>query len=160
MAAQLFELITLVGQLVLQKPKKIYKSLADQYQNNLERSYGEHLIRQVILTKNFSYPSEDSTGIMNKEIANKTRENQQLMYELQGKEVLPTEEIQIGPDDDGKRVRRKKKMENYDPIVFEECYVKHRGLERIANSFELDSDKELARKIDPTAGRSDLGFEA
>ena len=83
-----------------------------------------------------------------------------MMLELQGKEVLPTEEIQIDLDEEGKSVRRKKKMENYDPIVFEECYVKHRGLERIANSFELDSDKELAKKIDSTAGRTNLGFEA
>jgi len=66
------------------------------------------------------------------------------MIELQGKEVLPTEEIQVDTDEDGKSVRKKKRMECYDPIVFEECYVKHRGLERIANSFELDNDKELA----------------
>ena len=51
-------------------------------------------------------------------------------------------------------------MECYDPIVFEECYAKHRGLERIANSFELDNDKELAKKIDPTAGRRETGFES
>ena len=31
MAAQLFELITLMGQLILQKPKKVYKLLADNY---------------------------------------------------------------------------------------------------------------------------------
>lgn len=81
------------------------------------------------------------------------------MIELQGKEVLSTEEIQVDADEDGKSVRRKKKMECYDPIVFEECYVKHRGLERIANSFELDNDKELACKIDPTIGRRAGGFE-
>jgi len=62
MAAQLFELITLLSELILKKPKKIYKSLADTYQCNLEVSYGEHLIRQVILTKDFSFPSDDTTG--------------------------------------------------------------------------------------------------
>ena len=124
MAAQLFELITLMAELILKKPKKIYKTLSDIYQTNLEISYGEHLIRQVILTKDFSFPSDDTTGQMNKEIANKTRENQQLMIELQGKEVLSTEEIQVDADEDGKSVRRKKKMECYDPIVFEEQHKK------------------------------------
>lgn len=30
--------------------------------------------------------------------------------------------------------------------------MKHRGLTKVANAFELEQDKELAKKIDPTAG--------
>ena len=47
-------------------------------------------------------------------------------------------------------------MESYAPLIFEECYVKHKGLSRVANGFELEQDKELAAKIDPTGG---LGTE-
>ena len=46
-------------------------------------------------------------------------------------------------------------MEQYAPLIFEECYVKHRGLSKIANGFELESDQELAKKIDPTGGLSE-----
>ena len=40
-------------------------------------------------------------------------------------------------------------MEQYAPLIFEECYVKHKGLTKIANGFELEQDRELASKIDP-----------
>jgi len=43
-------------------------------------------------------------------------------------------------------------MEKYAPLIFEECYVKHRGLNKIANAFEIEQDAELARKIDPHGG--------
>ena len=46
-------------------------------------------------------------------------------------------------------------MEQYAPLIFEECYVKHKGLTKIANGFELEQDKELASKIDPTGGIGD-----
>ena len=59
MAAQLFELISLLSELILNKPKRVYTSLADQYQSKLENSYGEHILRQVVLTQDFSFPSED-----------------------------------------------------------------------------------------------------
>lgn len=50
-------------------------------------------------------------------------------------------------------------MESYQPLIFEECYVKHKGLSRVANGFELESDKELARKIDVTGGISKEDIE-
>ena len=59
MAAQLFELISLLSELILNKPKRVYTTLADQYQSKLENSYGEHILRQVVLTQDFSFPSED-----------------------------------------------------------------------------------------------------
>ena len=43
-------------------------------------------------------------------------------------------------------------MEQYAPLIFEECYVKHKGLSKVANGFELEQDKELSKKIDPTGG--------
>ena len=43
-------------------------------------------------------------------------------------------------------------MEQYAPLIFEECYVKHKGLTKVANGFELEQDAELAAKIDPTGG--------
>ena len=85
-------------------------------------------------------------------IARKTRETIQLHIELEGKELMPTEEIKIDPDSDTKRQQRRKKMEEYAPLIFEECYVKHKGLSKVANGFELEQDKELADKIDPTGG--------
>jgi len=66
---------------------------------------------------------------------------------------MPVEEIKIDPDDThGKRHQRRKRMEQYAPLIFEECYVKHKGLSKVANGFELEQDKELASKIDPTGG--------
>ena len=50
LAAQLFELISLMNELILLKPKRIQKMLADEYQTNLEHSYGENILRQVVLT--------------------------------------------------------------------------------------------------------------
>ena len=35
-------------------------------------------------------------------------------------------------------------MEEYAPLIFEECYVKHKGLSKVANGFELEQDRELA----------------
>jgi hypothetical protein len=37
-------------------------------------------------------------------------------------------------------------------LIFEECYVKHRGINKVANAFEIEQDLELAKKIDPTGG--------
>jgi hypothetical protein len=31
-------------------------------------------------------------------------------------------------------------MEKYAPLIFEECYMKHKGLSKVANSFELHHD--------------------
>ena len=88
-------------------------------------------------------------------VARKTRETIQLHIELEGKELMPTEEIKIDPEDPtGKRTQRRRKMESYAPLIFEECYVKHKGLSKVANGFELEQDKELSEKIDPTGGIS------
>ena len=85
-------------------------------------------------------------------VAKKTREAIQLHQELEGKEVMPTEEIKIEADTNGRRQKRRLKMEQYAPLIFEECYVKHKGLTRVANGFELEQDAELAAKIDPAGG--------
>ena len=50
-------------------------------------------------------------------------------------------------------------MEQYAPLIFEECYVKHKGLTKIANGFELEQDRELASKIDPMAAAEDRVVE-
>ena len=67
--------------------------LADEYQTNLEHSYGENILRQVVLTQDFSFPSEDFTGQLNDIIAKKTRDTIALHMEIEGKEIMPTEEI-------------------------------------------------------------------
>jgi hypothetical protein len=41
-------------------------------------------------------------------------------------------------------------MERYAPLIFEECYVKNKGNNRIANAFEIDQDPQLKRKTDPS----------
>jgi hypothetical protein len=56
------------------KPKKIYKYLSDTFQRRLEERYGENILRHVIQTSDFSFPSEDYTGLLNDIVAKKTRE--------------------------------------------------------------------------------------
>jgi hypothetical protein len=42
---------------------------------------------------------------------------------------MPVEEIKIEEEMEGKKKRRKKRnMEKYAPLIFEECYIKHKGL--------------------------------
>ena len=55
-------------------PRRVYKYLSREYQNLLERSYGEHILRHVVLTQDFSFPSEDYTGQLNDVVAKKTRD--------------------------------------------------------------------------------------
>lgn len=62
MAAQLFELQNNLSELILYKPKRVYKYLSKDYQRALEQRYGENILRNVILTQDFSFPSEDFTG--------------------------------------------------------------------------------------------------
>jgi hypothetical protein len=52
-------------------------------------------LRSVILAQDFSFPSEDFTGQLNDIVARKTRETIQLHIELEGKDLLPIEEIKI-----------------------------------------------------------------
>jgi hypothetical protein len=58
--------------------------------------------------------------------------------ELDGPEFQPVEELNIVIDELGKKKRRSKNMERYAPLIFEECFVKNRGENRIANTFEID----------------------
>jgi len=51
---------------------------------------------------------------------------------------LPVEEIKLEETSNGRRHQRRKRMEQYAPLIFEECYVKHKGLTKIANGFELE----------------------
>ena len=103
MAAQLFELISMLNEVIAQKPKRVYRELASEQQKRTEKNYGEHILRQVVLTQDFSFPSEDYTGQLNDIVAKKTREALQLHIELEGKEVMPTEEIKIEADTNGRR---------------------------------------------------------
>lgn len=40
-------------------------------------------------------------------------------------------------------------MEKYAPLIFEECYIKHKKLNKVANTFELHNDERLKEKIHP-----------
>ena len=62
MAAQLFEMQNHLTKLILFKPRRVYKQLAREHQNLIEKFYGEHILRNIVLTKEFSFPSEDLTG--------------------------------------------------------------------------------------------------
>ena len=103
MAAQLFELISMLNEVIAAKPKRVYRQLANEQQKRTEEIYGEHILRQVVLTQDFSFPSEDYTGQLNDMVAKKTREAIQLHIELEGKELMPTEEIKIEADTNGRR---------------------------------------------------------
>lgn len=73
--------------------------------------------------------------------------------EIEGKPIYPTEEIRIEfVEVDGKKRKKKRSMHQYSPLIFEECYAKHKGLNKILKSFENEQDKELTAKIDPTGG--------
>jgi len=61
------------------------------------------------------------------------------------------EEINIVVDDlVGKKKRKANGMDRYAPLIFEECFVRKRGQSRIANTFEIENDKELKAKVDPS----------
>ena len=73
--------------------------------------------------------------------------------EMEGKDSFPIEEIKVlENEEEGVEHKKGKKrdMARYFPLIFEECYVKHKGLNRVANTFELESDPDLVAKIDPT----------
>lgn len=50
MAGQLFELHNNFYKMLYYKPRRIYKFLSLQYQNQLEKSYGENILRHVVMT--------------------------------------------------------------------------------------------------------------
>ena len=72
-------------------------------------------------------------------VAKKTREVLALHKEMAGVEKMPVEEVKIDEiAADGKKKKRKKRnMEKYAPLIFEECYIKNKNLNKVANSFEL-----------------------
>jgi hypothetical protein len=98
MAGQLFELTNLLFKLIMFKPKKVYKLLSDNYQRRLEDRYGENILRHVIRTSDFSFPSEDYTGQLNEIVARKTREMFALHSEMVGREPMEIEEVKITED--------------------------------------------------------------
>ncbi len=153
MAGQLFELSNNLAKLLIYKPKKIYKILLEDYQRRLEEKYGENILRHVIQTSDFSFPSEDYTGQLNDIVAKKTREMLSLHSELVGKDPMDIEEVKIIEDvqANGKKKRKKRNMEKYAPLIFEECYVKHKvGINKVQNSFELSSDARIEEKVNPS----------
>ena len=93
----------MINELIAQKPKRVYKSLANEHQRRVEQTYGEHILRQVILTRDFSFPSEDQTGQLNDRVAKKTRETIALHNEIEGKQFMPVEEIKVDPEGDIKQ---------------------------------------------------------
>jgi hypothetical protein len=153
LAGQLFELFMMVSELCNQKSKRVFRILADEYQTRIEGIYGEHILRNVILTKDYSFPSEDNTGQFNEHIAKKTRETIAMHHELEGKPVYPTEEIKVETDATKKK-GKKRSMQAYAPLIFEECYIKHSGVgkTKLLSKFEYENEPELNAKIDPTGG--------
>ena len=141
MAGQLFELSNNLNKILMYKPKKIQKLLSEGYQKKLEEKFGENILRHVIQTSDFSFPSEDYTGQLNDIVAKKTREMLLLHAEMVGREQPEVEEVKIVEDvqQNGKKKRKKRNMEKYAPLIFEECYVRQRstGLNKVANAFEL-----------------------
>ena len=87
---------------------------------------------------------------MNDVVAKKTREIIKMHLELDGPEFHPVEELNIVVDELGKKKRKSRNMERYAPLIFEECYVRNKGASRIANTFEIEQDKNLKQKIDPS----------
>lgn len=138
LAGQLFELLTNFNKMLVYKPRRVYKFLSAEYQNRIERSYGENILRHVVLTQDFCFPSEDFTGQLNDVVAKKTREVIKMHQELNGKDPAPVEELNVVADEQGKKTRRHKNMHKYAPLIFEECFVRHQGEMRMANAFEIE----------------------
>ena len=60
------------------------------------------------------------------------------------------EELNIIVDEYGKKNRRVKNMERYAPLIFEECFIRNQGMNRVANTFEIDANPGLKKKTDPS----------
>ena len=65
---------------------------------------------------------------------------------------MPVEEVKIEEEvANGKKKRKKRNMEKYAPLIFEECFVKCAGgMNKVANTFELQNDKALESKVNPS----------
>lgn len=70
--------------------------------------------------------------------------------ELDGQDLQPVEELNIIVDEYGKKNRRVKNMERYAPLIFEEAFIRNQGMNRVANTFEIDNNAGLKKKIDPS----------
>jgi len=86
MAGKLFELLNNFNRLLLFKPRRVYKFLSREYQDRMEQSYGENILRHVVLAIDFRFPSEDFTGQLNDIVAKKTRDMIKMHIELEGKD--------------------------------------------------------------------------
>ena len=77
-----------------------------------------------------------------------------LHAEMVGREPMDIEEVKITEDllQNGKKKRKKRNLEKYAPLIFEECYMKQKstGHIQIANTFEISEDTKVAEKVDPT----------
>jgi hypothetical protein len=86
-------------------------------------------------------------------VAKKTREMVSLHQELAGVERLPVEEVKLVDEPvEGSKKRpsyKKRNMEKYAPLIFEECYVKHKGMTQVANTFELEGNAQFNQKVIP-----------
>lgn len=79
-----------------------------------------------------------------------------LHKQMAGVEPLTVEEVKIEVEEvqNGKKKskrRKKRNMEKYAPLIFEECYVKidKTQLNKVKNAFEL-SDTDIEHKINPS----------
>lgn len=41
-------------------------------------------------------------------------------------------------------------MERYAPLIFEECFIRNKGTNKVSNTFEIDQHPGLKKKIDPS----------
>lgn len=58
---------------------------------------------------------------------------------------MPVEEVKIEEEvlEGRKKNRKKRNMEKYAPLIFEECYIKHKGMVKVANTFELEGNVKV-----------------
>jgi hypothetical protein len=59
---------------------------------------------------------------------------------------MPVEEVKIEEEvlEGRKKNRKKRNMEKYAPLIFEECYIKQpKGFVKAANTFEISNDSKI-----------------
>lgn len=58
---------------------------------------------------------------------------------------MPVEEVKIEEEitEGRKKNRKKRNMEKYAPLIFEECYIRHKGLVKVANTFEISGNSKI-----------------
>lgn len=60
---------------------------------------------------------------------------------MAGEDPIPVEEVKIEEEiTNNKKKRKKRNMEKYAPLIFEECYIKTKGFMKVPNSFEINGD--------------------